>query len=255
MKNHPWQETKRRRSCRRQLAAFTLIELLVVIAIIAILAAMLLPALAKAKAKAQGIKCSSNLKQLTLATQLYAMDNEEKLPNTGQNLDPDRWIPSIKPYIGNNDTNAATTQGGVFLCPTLSALLGNQTFAQFGRHYAVSEKLDFANDAMTQLGNRKTTQAKKPTQTLLAADSCRNPYPFPNTQAYYRVECWGAIPGCQRRSEAGTTDLSSLPLHNLRANCGFFDGHVEAMKTNVTAVRCSRHGGTVDNRNIWDFDK
>ena len=111
--------------------AFTLIELLVVIAIIAILAAMLLPALARSKQQAQGIQCMSNTKQLLLAWTLYASDNQDVLANnipgdassTGGwvygimsweygNIDNTNWVKMMEGQIGPYAKNP-----GIYHCP------------------------------------------------------------------------------------------------------------------------------------------
>ncbi len=120
---------------RRPRRGFTLIELLVVIAIIAILASLLLPALAKAKTKTDGVKCLSNLKQLQLAWQIYADDHDGNLvPNrwagSGDIRQPQKnWVAGRLDFNGANPDNtntlfltesplyAYTRSIGVYKCP------------------------------------------------------------------------------------------------------------------------------------------
>lgn len=125
---------------RRNREAFTLIELLVVIAIIAILAAILFPVFARAREKARQTSCLSNVKQLSLATLMYAGDYDEMLPVAIGGL-PD-WshfwstIELLQPYVRNSQISA---------CPSdPEGSVNFTTFAGLGRYSYVWNRAAFA---------------------------------------------------------------------------------------------------------------
>jgi len=144
---------------RRANRGFTLIELLVVIAIIAILAALLLPALGKAKTKAQGIQCLSNTKQLTLGWIMYQGDNQECLMPSSTWIDKTYmdWVSSpanINPQLLTDPTYSIMANYvrsvGIYKCP------GDQNDAQNGprlRSVSMNGALGYGFSGPQVLGN------------------------------------------------------------------------------------------------------